>query len=121
MAKMVRIQSDVTIRVTTGLQHKDVTNKDSDIPNRLKVSSEWPKHTIVIRKGAHLYPAEIKDWTTVQALQKDGILTIGEVVEEVEVDEKMAKDVTTAKDAKEEFKLGAKKGKTITLSDLSSD
>ena len=46
MAKFVQIQSDVTIRVTTGLQNKDVTNPDAHVPDRLKVNPEWPKHQL---------------------------------------------------------------------------
>lgn len=81
MTKQVRIQSTVTITVTPGLHHKDVTNKDAHIPDRLKVSPLWPKATVMIRQGANYYPAEIVEWPTVKALEKDGILTIGQIEE----------------------------------------
>lgn len=140
MAKFVQIQSDVTIRVTTGLQNKDVTNPDAHVPDRLKVNPEWPKHQVLIRKGAHRYPAEIADWASVKALAADKILTIGSVeeVDESKLDELEQKDLNTVSEAKKEFRMpdvndGVKdeKGgktpkadekpsgkKTLTLSDL---
>lgn len=76
----VRIQSSKTITVTKGLQHVDVTNADAHVPDRLKVSPSWQKSSILIRQGVGLYPAEIKEWNTVKALAKDGILTIGDTI-----------------------------------------
>ena len=135
MAKFVQIQSDVTIRVTTGLQNKDVTNPDAHVPDRLKVNPEWPKHQVLIRKGAHRYPAEIAEWESVKALAKDKVLTIGstEEVDESKLDELEQKDLNTVTEAKTEFKMPDVKGdktsanktgenaggkKTLTLSDL---
>lgn len=130
MAKFVQIQSDVTIRVTTGLQNKDVTNPDAHVPDRLKVNPEWPKHQVLIRKGAHRYPAEIAEWASVKALAKDKVLTIGsaEEVDESKLDELEQKDLNTVTEAKTEFKMLDIKGgdktakisakKTLTLSDL---
>lgn len=79
--KLVRIQSTRTIAVTPGLQHLDVTNPDAHIPDRLKVSAEWPKCRVVIKKGVGEYPEDIKNWATVKALIKDNVITVGEVVE----------------------------------------
>ena len=125
MAKFVQIQSDVTIRVTTGLQNKDVTNPDAHIPDRLKVNPEWPKHQVLIRKGAHRYPAEIAEWASVKALAEDKILTIGSIedVDENKLDELEQKDLNTVSEATKEFKMPnveqKKSGKkTLTLSDL---
>lgn len=70
MSKFVRIQSNETIHVTCGLQNKDVTNADAHVPDRLKVSATWPKATVLIQKGAHMYPSEIVEWATVKALAK---------------------------------------------------
>lgn len=81
MKDYVTIQSNVTIMVTGGLQYKDLTNKDSQLPNRMKVASEWPKLSVLIKQGQHIYPSEIVEWQTVQALQKDGVLTIGAYVD----------------------------------------
>lgn len=78
MKPFVRIQSNVDIVVTPGLQHNDVTNPDAHVPDRLKVSPSWPKATCLIRQGAGIYPSDIIEWPTVQALAKDKILTIGE-------------------------------------------
>lgn len=74
----VKIQSSITITVTMGLNNKDVTNPDAHVADRLKVSALWPKCTVQILAGAHWYPAEIAEWNTVKALEKDKILTIGE-------------------------------------------
>lgn len=78
----VKIQSSVNIKVTCGLECKDMTNHDSDIPNRLKVSAEWPKCAVLVKAGAHWYPATIVDWPTVRALADKGILTIGEYADD---------------------------------------
>ena len=125
MAKFVQIQSSVTIRVTTGLQNKDVTNPDAHVPDRLKVNPEWPKHQVLIKAGAHRYPAEIVEWPSVKALAADKILTIGSVeeVDESNLDELEQKDLNTVSEATKEFKMPnveQKKSnkKTVTLSDL---
>lgn len=76
--KLVRIQSTKTIKVTSGLQLLDVTNPDAHVADRLKVSAEWPKLTVLIKEGVGEYPAEIIEWPTVKALVKDKIFTIGE-------------------------------------------
>lgn len=104
MAKLVQIQSSVTIRVTTGLQNKDVTNPDAHVPDRLKVNPLWPKHMVLIRAGVHYYPVEIKEWPSVKKLAEDKILTIGQEVEQ-EPDEKQVKDIATAQEANTEFRL----------------
>lgn len=132
MAKMVQIHSNVTIRVTTGLQNEDVTNPDAHIPDRLKVNPEWPKYQVLIRAGQGMYPAEIAEWPSVKALAADKILTIGAIseVDDSTLTPEQQKDVQTAKEAKEEFKLGlsentkdttnanVNKKKTLTLNDL---
>lgn len=80
----VRIQSDKTIRVTAGLQNVDVTNPDAHVADRLKISPMWPKSMVIIEAGAHVYPSEIIEWPTVQALAKDKVLTIGQFVDSPE-------------------------------------
>lgn len=132
MAKMVQIHSNITIRVTTGLQNQDVTNVDAHIPDRLKVNPEWPKHQVLIRAGQGTYPAEIVDWPSVKALAADKILTIGAIsdVADSTLTLEQQKDVMAASEAKEEFNLGVSestdvvanldvsKKKTLTLNDL---
>lgn len=86
MAKIVRIQSTMTITVTPGLQHKDVTNPDAHVPDRLKVSPLWPKAMVMIKQGVGYYPAEIIEWPVVKLLEKDSILTIGTVTESEETE-----------------------------------
>lgn len=79
MSKFIRIQSIVTINVTSGLSHQDVTEPNQPIPNRLKVNPMWTKTTVLVRKGVGVYPAEIKEWPVVQALVKDKVFTISDV------------------------------------------
>ena len=91
----VRIQSNVTINVTMGLQNQDVTNADAHVPDRLKVNPLWPKLTVLIRQGVHWYPSEIAEWPTVKALVEDKVLTIGEFSDSCEEQE----ETKTTKDA----------------------
>ena len=77
----VKIQSTIDIMVNPGLTYKNLTKKDSDIQNRLKVNSTWPKSCVLIQKGQHIYPAEIVKWNSVKALEKNKVLTIGEYIE----------------------------------------
>lgn len=109
---MIRIQSKTTITVTPGLQHKDVTNPDAHIPDRLKVSPLWPKAMVMIKEGVGMYPAEIAEWPTVKALEKKGILTLGNIIEENEnaEAEKLARNLNEIE--KEETKK-AKRAKTL--------
>lgn len=105
MAKLVQIQSNITVKVTAGLQCQDVTNPDAHVADRLKVAPLWPKHTILIRQGAHNYPAEIKEWPTVKALAKDKVLTIGQEFDSETLSEEEQANVDTANEAKQEFRL----------------
>lgn len=82
MKDFVRIQSNITINVTSGLENVDVSNPDAHIPDRLRVNPLWTSTTVKIRQGAGVYPSEIKNWNTVQALARDGVLTIGEEVDD---------------------------------------
>lgn len=128
MTKMVQIQSSITIKVTPGLQNKDVTNPDAHVPDRLKINPEWPKYQVLITQGVGKYPAEICDWPSVQALAKDNILTIGAItdVDDAALEDKEKTNVDIVNEAKEEFKLGAnvkqtRKAKTLTLNDLTEN
>lgn len=107
--KYVRIQSTMTINVTAGLQAKDVTNPDAHVPDRLKVQPLWPKTTVLIKEGAHMYPAEITTWRTVKALEAKGILTIGaysDTCDDPAVEESAKKLDTNIKEVKKnEFRL----------------
>lgn len=84
MKAYVKISSTININVTSGLQHKDVTNPDAHVADRLKINALWPKMTIPILQGVHWYPAEITEWNTVKRLVKDKVLTIGEFSDEVQ-------------------------------------
>lgn len=121
MAKFVRIQSEKTINVTAGLQHQDVTNPDAHIPDRLKVSPSWPKLTVLIKRGAHWYPAEIAEWNTVKALANDKILTIGETSDNCDDNEVVAKSEELKRNT-EEVEQSARRGrKNQSLADIVGD
>lgn len=125
MAKLVQIQSQISIRVTTGLQNKDVTNPDAHVPDRLKVNPEWPKHMILITKGVGYYPVEIKTWKTVQALAEQKVITIGQEIDKEELDKKESADYATAQEAEKEFRLSdvestKRRRKSVTLDDIAN-
>jgi len=89
MAKFILIQSQKTIAVTQDLDSVDVTKMElRGIKDNIKrVLPNWVGTSILILQGQHQYPAEIKDWKTVKALEQGGILTLGR-----EIDEKDASD-----------------------------
>ena len=109
MKDYVYIQSNISIMVTAGLQNENVTNPDAHIPDRLKVSPTWPKLRMMIKAGRHVYPKLITEWAAVKALVKDGIMTIGEEVD----DPNDAKIIEAATDLKTEL-AKTKKAKKVT-------
>lgn len=123
MAKMVRIQSTVTISVIPGLHNKDVTNPDAHIPDRLKVSALWPKATVMVKKGVGYYPAEIAEWETVKNLVKDGVFTLGEITDDTsskaEEDTKKLDSAMAELTANETKK--SRRKKTESLEDLTEE
>lgn len=118
----VRIQSQTTINVTCGLQFKDVSNPDAHIPDRLKVSSEWPSCTFKIKEGAHIYPSEIVEWKTVKALERDGIITIGEYLDSADEKVVQAKEKLNLElNEKGINKDAVKEIKQVKLSDIAGE
>lgn len=106
MAKFIQIQSSKTIAVTQDLSSVDVTKTElKGIKDNIKrVLPNWVGTSVLILQGQHQYPAEIKNWKTVQALEKGGILTIGkEIAESDATDEakEMAENLELAKQEKE--------------------
>ena len=97
MKKFVRIQSDVDIVVSAGLQSINMSNKDAHVADRLNVKSAWVGTRTLIKKGMGYYPSEIKNWDSVKALAKDKLLTIGEEVDEIPGSPEEAKKVEDAK------------------------
>ena len=118
MKDYVYIQSTTSIVVSAGLQAEDVTNPDAHVGDRLRVNPYWPKMTILIKQGRHVYPSFIKNWESVKDLVKDNILTIGEEVDDIQDDE-MKK---AAKDVKNEIEsFNKKKVKDISLDKLAKE
>lgn len=76
--EFITIHSDVTIMVTPGLQHRNITNKDSRLENRMRVAPSWQKAGVLITKGKGIYPAEIAEWNTVKILIKKGVFTLSD-------------------------------------------
>lgn len=81
--KYLKIQSTVNVNVTGGLSHLDMTDVNSNVADKLKVQAMWPKTLVRIATGTSYYPVEIKEWKTVQSLEKARLITIGEIVEEL--------------------------------------
>lgn len=84
MKKFVRIQSDIDIVVTAGLQSINMSNRDAHVADRLNVKSAWVGTRVLITKGTGYYPAEIAKWDSVIALAKDKLLTVGEETDNVD-------------------------------------
>lgn len=119
MNELIRIQSKITINVTPGLQNKDVTNPDAHIPDRLKVSAEWPKCTLLIRAGVGTYPAEIAEWPTVKALVKKEIMTIG-AMEDAKTEDQQ-KEVEEFERKIESIEGAKTRRKRVNLEEISED
>lgn len=121
MKKFVRIQSEIDITVTGGLQNVDLSNPDAHIADRLKVNALWPRLAVRISRGAHWYPSEIAEWNTVKNLQKDKLLTIGEFsdsCDESGVQDSKEKLVMSINEVKEEM---AKAKKSKKLEEIAED
>ena len=92
--KFVKIQSDITIKVTSGLQFSDYTDVSQPVPNRKNVKPRWTKGTVLIKKGQHWYPAVIATWKTVKSLEECGKLSIGGYSETADEEtEKLAEEL----------------------------
>lgn len=112
MKAYVKIQSNVNITVTAGLQNENLSNPDAHIADRLKINALWPQLTVDIKIGQHWYPSEIKEWPTVKALEKDGILTVGELSDSCD-EEEAAKTKADLKLAMDEVNKKLKKDKKL--------
>lgn len=108
----VRIQSEVTIYVSSGLQHEDLTKVKSDVANRLKVKPTWEQ--VLIKKGAGIYPAKVVEWPTVKALQKDGLIMVGEITD----DEPEAEPKAKVEKPKQVSKSGVKVVQSLNLEEI---
>lgn len=130
MKKFVTIQSTVSITVTSGLQHTDVSNPSANIADRLKVNPLWPKNTLLIKKGVGQYPAAIAEWPTVKTLVAKKVLTIGDATDKAEEGseaEELAKKVAegeariASEQANEERRrMSSKRGTTVKDINLES-
>ena len=82
MKDYVQIQSEVTIEVNPGLLNQNMTKEDSDIADRLKINPIWPKFSVLIKKGQHIYPSEVADWHSVKMLVKNKLAIVGQYVDD---------------------------------------
>jgi len=76
--KFIKIHSSKNIGVSPAIRYVDATRFDSMNPNRLNVQQYWSQSIVDLKEGSHYYPALIEKWDTVQALARDGIITLGE-------------------------------------------
>lgn len=126
MKKYVKIQSSKNIQVTGGLSFLDMTDPKQAVPNKLKVQPLWSKEKIKLKVGSAWYPSYITEWATVKSLNKDGVITIGEFVDNLpdnvpaEEKDEVIQHEQKLKEAKMEMerqKTSTKKLKDIVLDD----
>lgn len=77
MKKYVLITSTITIEVTRDLGSVNLTNPTAPMADKLNVKPAWVPFRYLIKAGTYYYPAQIKNWKTVKALETDRLLTIG--------------------------------------------
>ena len=87
MKKFVNINSTMNIEVYPDLDAIDTTNPTAAMADRLSAKPNWV-YPVLIKTGIHYYPAEVKTWKSVKALQKKKILSVSEEVDEVPEEEK---------------------------------
>lgn len=125
--KVVTINSnrDIFVYGTDYTQNK--VNEDK--PSMNLNTTTWLNTKVLIKQGIFDYPAEIKDWKTVQALRDAKILTISEAHEGEVGDEQLTSAVASKKKAEkleeqenEQYKkLRARKAKLAELADRAAD
>lgn len=122
MKKYVKISSTIEITVTCGLQYEDHTNPDAHVADRLKIAARWPKCNYALHVGVNYCPIEIKDWKTVKALAKKNIITIGEEVDEIPV-ENSEDEVKATKVVRsiEEMNKSQQRIKSLNLADIAEE
>jgi len=87
MKKFIQIHSEITIEVYPDLSATETTNVDAHVPDRFAAKPNWV-YPILIEKGLHYYPTEIKNWKAVKALQKKKLISVSEEVDDVPEREK---------------------------------
>lgn len=113
MKQFVRIQSDLNIEVTEGLQSIDMTNRDAHVPDRLRVASAWVQSRVMIRKGTGTYPACIQHWDSVKSLAKNRVLTIGEETDDG--DEAAVEALNRIESAHRDYQMRSEAAKTDSI------
>lgn len=127
MKAYVKLQSNVTVSVASGLQYEDHTRYDSDIPDRMNIKPNWPNMTVLLKKGTFWYPSEIMSWPVVKLYLEQGIVSKndendtpsdvkddeGNVTKAEEVIEKREDLILAAKEMNINKKLKSKKDSSL--------
>ena len=87
MKKFIQIHSEIAIEVYPDLSATETTNVDAHVADRFAAKPNWV-HPILIQKGLHYYPTEIKNWKAVKALEKKKLISIATEVDDVPESEK---------------------------------
>lgn len=87
MKKFIQVHSELTIEVYPDLSATETTNVDAHVPDRFAAKPNWV-YPVLIEKGLHYYPTEIKNWKAVKTLAKKKLISISEEVDEVPDNEK---------------------------------
>lgn len=119
--KYVKIQSNETIKVTSGLQYSDYTDLGQPTPNRKNVKPRWTKGAVLIKAGQHWYPGEVAKWNTVKVLEAKGILTIGTFSDTCDDEEAVAEAKRLEKSMKQIKEQSTKEVKAKRLDTIAED
>lgn len=96
--KLITIQSNDNFKVYAGNVTRDNTADDS---KTYALNPEWTKTGVLIKKGIHTYPAEMKDWPSVKSLEGK-VLTVSST----EIGTPEEEDVKAVQEAKKNAELG---------------
>lgn len=86
MKKFVKISSSITIEVYPDLNAIDTTNKAAAMADKLSSKPNWV-FPVLIKSGVHYYPAEVRTWKAVKALEKHQKLTVSEPTDDITPEE----------------------------------
>lgn len=104
MKKFVKINSLIDIEVYPDLDAIDTTNPAAPMADRLSAKPNWV-YPVLIKKGIHFYPSEIREWKSVKSLGKLNKLSVAEDVDDISEDdrkecEKILKTISRLKSRK---------------------
>ena len=119
MKKFVQIASTMNIDVAPDLRCINATNPTAPMADKLSVKSVWSRFIVPLKQGMFWYPAQVKEWTSVKCLEKDGLVTIGaesDTCPKQDEVEALAKKLANAETRFENDKINIEKGRQQVIS-----